>query len=85
MFFVFNWFLPQLSIDEAKELDKPILLFELKLALTNMTKGKTPGIDGIPPEMFLFFLGQLGPIFMETLQVSIRQGYFHRDLNTALI
>lgn len=44
----------------ADSLDSQIKLTELKEALLNMKTGKSPGLDGIPPEVFLTFWAQLG-------------------------
>ena len=50
----------RLSEDEKAELDKPISLCELKLALMNMKKGKTPGSNGFTSDFFKHFWGLLG-------------------------
>ncbi|PIK45408.1 pol-like protein [Apostichopus japonicus] len=48
------------SADQLKDLEKPIELSEIKLALSAMAKNKSPGIDGLPAEFYLEFLDLLG-------------------------
>lgn len=77
--------LPTLSQEDSKRLDAPISLDELLAALKSTNKGRSPGIDGLPAELYLTLWHILGPIWLSTLNSAIRKGYFHRDLNTALI
>ena len=48
-----------------KMLDAPLTLKDLKKALKKMKKGKTPGIDGLTAEFFMFFQDLLLPILLE--------------------
>uniref|UniRef100_A0A8B9J9W2 Reverse transcriptase domain-containing protein n=1 Tax=Astyanax mexicanus TaxID=7994 RepID=A0A8B9J9W2_ASTMX len=77
--------LSHLSKEDAEQLGKPIQLNELKEALQLMQKGKAPGIDGIPPEFYLTFFSQLGPLLLDMINTAIEAGSFQRDTNTALI
>ncbi len=43
------------------------------------------GIDGIPVELYLALWYILGPIWLETVNYAVENGWFHQDLNTALI
>lgn len=47
--------LPTLSSQDSEKLSVPITLEELRRALVGMKKGKSPGWDGIPPELYLAF------------------------------
>jgi hypothetical protein len=49
-----------------------------------MNKGKPPGWVVIPPEVYLTFWKQLGPLLLEMLNMFTK-GSFGRDVNTALI
>lgn len=62
--------LPQISQASADLLDTPITLTELKEAIQTMKTGKSPGFDGIPPEAFLTFWPQLGPLLFDMIQFS---------------
>ena len=77
--------LPHLSLIEAETLEAPITLNEIYDALKSMNAGKSPGLDGIPPEMYQTFWPEIGPIILEMFQKAISEGNFHRDVNTAII
>lgn len=77
--------LPTLTAEETENLDKPITLEELLKAVKGTKKGRTPGIDGIPVELYLQLWDLLGPIWLEAIHYASNIGSFHRDLNTALI
>lgn len=73
--------LPQLSRTDSADLDKPITLEEGGDATRAMQRGKSPGIDGIPPEFYVSFWEQLGPFLLDMV-IFCR---FSRDVNPALI
>lgn len=77
--------LPRLKVEDSAALDKPITLDDLKEAVQSMQKGKSPGLDGIPPEFYITFWDQLGPFLLDMIQSSIERGELSRDVNTALI
>lgn len=82
-----NLNLPELSDDEFKDLDIPITLEELPVhtAVKLTNRGRSPGIDGIPVELYLELWNIIGPIWLDTINTAIEKGFFHRDLNTALV
>jgi hypothetical protein len=53
--------------------------------LKNKNKGKSPGWDDIPPEVYLRCLNQLGPLLLKIINTAVHKGSFGRDVNTALI
>ena len=65
--------LTQLHPEACLELDAPITLYELHKALGYMNKGKSPGLDGLPPELYLFFSPQVGPLILETIHSAIKR------------
>lgn len=77
--------LPELSDDESKDLDIPITLEELHTAVKLTNRGRSPGIDGIPVELYLEQWNIIGPIWLDTINSAIEKGFFHRDLNTGLV
>ena len=77
--------LTKLLPQEAMSLDKPFTLIELEMALRNLNKGKSPGFDGIPPELYVQFWAQLGPLLLNMINRAISSGSFSRDVNTATI
>lgn len=77
--------LSHLSNDDAIKLDQPITLQECETAARDMRKGRSPGPDGIPPEFYLTFWPQIGPLLLDMILYSVREGSFSRDVNSALI
>lgn len=58
---------------------------ELKGALRGAKKGRAPGLDGIPAELFLKYFDLLGPVFLTAIHAAVEVGAFHLQMNTALI
>ena len=52
--------LPKLSESQRVSMENPITLEELRLALSGMASGKTPGLDGIPHEFYETFWDIIG-------------------------
>lgn len=77
--------LPCLSHEEAELLGQPVTLEELNEALQGAKKGKAPGIDEIPAELFLKYFDLLGPVFLTSVHAAVEAGAFHPQMNTALI
>lgn len=84
-FFLRQLNLPQLTMDDSLNLDHPITPEELQEAPLSMQTNKSPGIDGIPPEVYLSFWEKLGPLLLEMIRASAERGTFSRDVNTALV
>lgn len=76
---------PTLSDAQFSFLEAPITLKELEDALISMPKGKSPGLDGIPPELLSVLWDLIGPIVFDSFNFSLKIGYFHRDQKNALI
>ncbi len=77
--------LASLSEEEAVSLNAPISLDELKAALMVMKKGKSPGWDGIPPELYLVFWDELGQPLLNLILHSVCKGSFNNSDNMAII
>ncbi|KAL1276280.1 hypothetical protein QQF64_035903 [Cirrhinus molitorella] len=50
-----------------------------------MKKGKSPGWDGIPPELYLAFLDELGQPLLDMILHSVHEGSFNNSANLAII
>lgn len=50
-----------------------------------MPKAKSPGLDGIPPELIIVLWDVVGPAILNSINHSFISGTFHRDQKTALI
>ena len=77
--------LPKLSTEAVCSLEAPIQLEELRVAIKEMNRGKSPGLDGIPPELVEAFWPQLGPLVLDMLNFSIDKGSFSASSNIAII
>ena len=77
--------LPSLSDTQSSKLEAPITLTELKDALDSMPKFKSPGLDGIPPELLSQLWHLVGPILLNSINFSLEIGSFHRDQKITLI
>lgn len=66
-------------------LENPISLKELESAVKSLNRGKSPGLDGLPPEFYVVFWDQVGPLILDSINYAIKQGSFHRDQRNALI
>ena len=71
-----------LSEDIIYELEKDITECEIKTALFQMNKNKSPGIDGLTVEFFQTFWKLLNTDFLEECQ---QNGSLSNTMNTALI
>lgn len=76
------------SEQTAKSLSK--IKVELNLILTQRAEfvihtNRSPGIDGIHPEVFLKCWSILRPPLLEMFNTAIQKGCFGRDVSTALI
>lgn len=74
-----------MSKEETEFLDTPPTITELKDALSSMKKGKSPGLDGFPPELFLELWDSIGPLLLNSINHALSIGSFHHDQNTSLI
>ena len=77
--------MPTLGEQEATDLGRPISLKELETALKMTNKGKSPGPDGIPPELILHFWDILGPVLLGSIRSAVEKGSFPAHTNAALI
>ena len=77
--------LPQLAVADSMGIDAPLLLEELKAAALDMQRNKSPGFDGIPPEVYVEFWNMLGLLLLDMIMTSRDKGSFSRDVNIALI
>ena len=77
--------LPTLSEEQKSKLEAPITLTELKDALNSMPEAKSPGLDGIPPELLVAIWDLVGPVILDSFNFSLMVGSFHWDQKITLI
>lgn len=69
--------LASLTGNEAESLETPLTLLEEALGLIHT--GKSPGLDGLPPKLFLKLWDIVGPLLLDSLNYALDTGSFHRD------
>ena len=74
-----------LNEKDAQELEGPLLITELSNALKVMKNGKTPGIDGFPPEFFKVFWGNLKFFILRALNHAYECGEMSISLRQCII
>ncbi len=77
--------LPQISQMDKESLEAPLSLEELHVSLKSLQKGKSPGLDGLPPESYLEIWDLVGILMLNSFNFAIEHGVFHRDQKTSLI
>lgn len=50
----------------------------------SLQRGKYPGLDGIPPELYLELWDYIGPFMLDSFKFATEKGIFHRDQKTSL-
>lgn len=63
-----------LSDDEKSKCDLPLTLREITLAMRGLSKGKTPGSDGLPLEFYIKFCDLLAPHLVDLFNFSLENG-----------
>ncbi len=70
---------------DEESLEAPLSLEELHVSLKSLQKGKSPGLDGLPPELYLEIWDLVGILMLNSFNFAIEHGAFHRDQKTSLI
>ncbi len=70
---------------DKESLEAPLSLEELHVSLKSLQKGKSPGLDGLPPELYLEIWNLVGILMLNSFNFAIEHGAFHRDQKTSLI
>ncbi len=71
--------LPRISQIDKESLEAPLSLEELHVSLKSLQKGKSPGLDGLPPELYLEIWDLVGILMLNSFHFAIEHGVFHRD------
>ena len=74
----------KLSLADQEQLDQPITEEEVKIAISQLLTGKTPGLDGIPIEFYREFWPEIKEMFMAYINKAKTNG-FSNTKNTSLI
>ncbi len=76
--------LPRISQMDKESLEAPLSLEELHVSLKILQKDKSPGLDGLPPELYLEIWDLVGILMLNSFNFAIEHGV-HRDQKTSLI
>ncbi len=76
---------PRISQMDKESLEAPLSMEELHVSLKSLQKGKSPGLDGLPPELYLEIWDLVGTLMLNSFHFAIEHGVFHRDQKTSLI
>ncbi len=71
--------LPRISQMDKESLEAPLSLEELHVALKSLQKGKLPGLDGLPPELYLEIWDLVGILMLNSFNFATEHGLFNRD------
>lgn len=74
--------LPKLDPSESDFLERPVTLDELRRAAESLNKDKSPGSDGIPPELYIALWDNVGQLALDSINFAIKNNTFHRDQKT---
>ncbi len=61
---------------DKESLEAPLSLEELHVSLKSLQKGKSPGLDGLPPELYLEIWDLVGILMLNHLILQLNMGYF---------
>ncbi len=68
--------LPRISQIDKESLEAPLSLEELHVSLKSLQKGKSPGLDGLPPELYLEIWDLVGILMLNSFNFAIEHGAF---------
>ena len=77
--------LPRLKDRVREELEEPLSVEELTLAISQMPAHKSPGLDGFPVEWYKQFQHLLGPLLLKTYNEALKEGRLPPSMREALI
>ncbi len=59
---------------DKESLEAPLSLEELHVSLKSLQKGKSPGLDGLPPELYLEIWDLVGILMLNSFNFAIEHG-----------
>ena len=77
--------MPKLTDEMKLQLQKQIEIKEVRSAITQMARGKTPGADGLPIEWYIVFWEQIKDLYMEMIATAYEEGRLHDTANIGII
>ena len=74
----------QLTTEQKKLCDEPLLRDEISNALFTLANNKTPGSDGLPKEFYIKFWDLLAPILLDLYNFSFEKGSFSPTMQKSI-
>ncbi len=65
---------------DKESLEAPLSLEELHVSLKSLQKGKSPGLDGLPPELYLEIWDLVGILMLNSFNFAIDHGVYEGRL-----
>ncbi len=75
----------RISSEANQELTKDLTLGEIRDAILEMPKGKAPGCDGIPTEIFQEFVNEISSTLLQAFSAMLRMGETSEWVNKGMI
>ena len=75
----------KLTNGEGDELDRPLTLEELSMAVKGMQKSKTPGCDGLPMEILVRLWHKIGELLLNVFNFTFEKGLLHLSARRGII
>ena len=76
---------PQPDEQERSNLNAPVELLELGLAVKSLKNNKAPGTNGIPIDFYKMFWKKLKLFFLELIKEIMQEGQFHLSARRGII
>ena len=80
-----NLDISKLDQDLKEELEEPVTVQELGIALKAMKNNKSPGLDGLPADFWKVFWGRIKELYWRVIVNSIREGCLHQTAHQGII
>ena len=74
-----------LTPEQCEELETPLQLSEIRYAIKQISRNKTPGTDGLPIEYYATYIETLAPKLLEVFNEAWQKGTLPASLREALI
>ena len=75
----------KLSNEMRDGIDSEITIEEVQNCIKDMSKGKSPGLSGLPIEFYIVFWNKIKKVFMEMVKFVHAQGLLHKTAREGII
>lgn len=75
----------KISAEESSQVDKPLSVEELAMAVGSLQNNKTPGPDGLTAEFYKYFWDKLSEPLLEALEYASKIGTLHSSARRGIL